>query len=113
MNKKLNKSLRLVCIILLWIVLIVACIRAWNLYQYNKEHPQDRYEWNSLQGPPEEFIIKNSMMVSTRRTVMLGILIAIVWEVLLYFDDPKKHFITYWYHKFKPLLKKMEKLEDE
>ncbi len=99
---------------MLWVVLLVACLRAWNLYQYNKVHPQDRYEWSSMESPPEEYIIKTEMMKSVRRTVILGILIAIGWEVLLYFNDPKKHFVTYLYKKAKPILTKLEdKLEDE
>ncbi len=114
MNKKLNKSLRLVCIIALWLVLIVACLRVYNLYQYNKVHPQDRYEWSSLEAPPEEFIIKSEMMEASRRTVLLGILIAVIWEVLLYFNDPKKHFITYLKEKIEPILEKAgDKLEKE
>ena len=57
MNKKLNKSLRLVCVIALWLVLIVACLRAYNLYQYDKVHPQKEYSWSSWSLPPEEFTI--------------------------------------------------------
>ncbi len=114
MNKKLNKSLRLVCIIALWIVLIVACLRAYNLYSYNKVHPQKEYRWSSLDSPPEEFVIKSEMMDAARRTVLLGILIAIVWEVLLYFNDPPKHFFTYLKKKLGPIMKKVEdKMEDE
>ena len=114
MNKKLNKSLRVVCIITLWVVLVVACFKVYELYQYNKLHPQDRYEWASFQAPPKEFIIKRDMMNDSRNTVILGVLIAIVWEVLLYFNDPKKHFVTYLYGKVKPLLKKIEdNIEDE
>ncbi|KKM71227.1 hypothetical protein LCGC14_1432800 [marine sediment metagenome] len=114
MNKKLNKSLRLVCIIALWVVLIVASYKAYNLYQYNKLHPQKQYEWNSLGGPPEEFIIKKDMMQSTRLTIVLGILVAVIWEVLLYFNDPKKHFATYLINKIEPLMGKVDdKLEDE
>ena len=114
MNKKLNKSLRLVCIIALWLVLIVACLRAYNLYSYNKIHPQKEYTWSSFEAPPEEFIIKNELMKSTRSIILWGILIAVVWEVLLYFNDPKKHFITYLYRKAKPLMDKFEdKMEDD
>ena len=113
MNKKLNKSLRLVCIIALWLVLIVACLRAYNLYQYNKVHPQKEYSWVSWEGPPEEFIIKNEMMKSIKTMFLLGVLIAMIWEVLLYFDDPEKHFVTYWYRKLKPLLDKVEDDEDD
>ncbi len=108
MNKKLNKSLRTITIVMLWLVLIVACLRAYNLYDYNKEHPQERYEWSSWGTPPEEFVIKNTMMKAVRVTVLWGILIAIIWEVLLYFDDPDKHFITWLYNKVKPLLDKIE-----
>ncbi len=108
MNKKLNKSLRLVCVIAIWIVLIVACLRVYNLYSYNKVHPQKEYEWSSLQGPPEEFIIKSEMMEAARRTVILGILIAIIWEALIYFNDPGKHFVTYLYRKIKPILGGLE-----
>ncbi len=113
MNKKLNKSLRVVCVVLLWLVLIVACLRAYNLYQYNKVHPQNRYEWNSLWSPPEEFIIKSEMMKATKNMILLGILIAIIWEGLLYFDDPEKHFVTYWYRKAKPTLKKIANALDD
>ncbi len=114
MNKKLNKSLRMVCIIALWLVLIVACLRTWNLYQYNKLHPQDRYEWTSWESPPEEFIIKSEMMKATKNMILIGILVAIIWEVLLYFDDPKKHFITYISKKIGPKLEKLgENLEDD
>ncbi len=114
MNKKLNKSLRTVCIIALWLVLIVASLRAYNLYSYNKVHPQDRYEWGSLDSPPEEFIIKSEMMKATKNMILIGILVAIIWEVLLYFDDPKKHFTTYWYKKLKPIIEKIgDKLEDD
>ena len=114
MNKKLNKSLRTVCIIALWLVLIVASLRAYNLYSYNKVHPQDRYEWSSLGSPPEEFIIKQEMMKATRNMILIGILFAIIWEVLLYFDDPDKHFVTYVSKKVGPKLKKLtDKLEDD
>ena len=113
MNKKLNKSLRLVCIIAIWLVLIVACLRVWNLYSYNKLHPQNRYEWSSLEVPPEEFIIKSEMMQAAKNTVMLGILIAIIWEGLLYFNDPQKHFVTYIIKKVGPKLEKLgDKIED-
>ena len=54
-----------------------------------------------------------SWMTLLERMSFAGILIAIIWEVLLYFNDPEKHFATYLYEKAKPLLKKMEKLEDE
>ena len=108
MNKKLNKSLRTLCIIALWLVLIVAGLRAYNLYQYNRLHPQSKYEWASYELPPEEFIIKSELMKATKNTMLLGILIAIKWEVLLFFNDPEKHFVTYLYRKVKPLLEKME-----
>ncbi len=110
MNTKLNKSLRILCIVSLWIVLIVSCFKAYDLYQYNNLHPQKEYSWNSLESPPEEYIIKMDMMKSVRGMVLLGILIAIIWEVLLYFNDPKNHFFTYLYGKAKPFL---DKLEDE
>ncbi len=114
MNKKLNKSLRLVCVILLWLVLIVACLRAYNLYQYNKVHPQKEYRWTSWGSPPEEFVVKKEMMKATRNTIMIGVLIAVIWEVLLYFNDPKKHFITYLNDKIGPKIKKItDKLEDD
>ena len=114
MNKKLNKSLRMVCIIALWLVLIVACLRAYNLYQYNKVHPQDIYEWNQLEGPPEEFIIKREMMKATKNMILIGILVAIIWEVLLYFDHPDKHFITYCYRKARPPIKKIwDNMQDD
>ncbi len=114
MNKKLNKLLRALCIVALWIVLIVACFKAYNLYEYNKLHPENEYRWNSLEAPPEEYVMKKDMMKSTKNTINLGILIAIIWEVLLYFNDPKNHFFTYLYKKAKPILEKWgDKLEDE
>ena len=114
MNKKLNKSLRILCIIALWVVLIVASFKAYDLYQYNKLHPQKQYEWNSIGGPPQEFIIKKDMMQSTRRTIILGVLFAMMWEVLLYFDDPKKHFVTYLINKVEPFMDKVsDKFEDD
>ncbi len=114
MNKKLNKTLRVLCIIALWLVLIVACLRAYNLYQYNKLHPQKEYEWGSFEAPPEEFVIKNELMKSTRNMIVLGVLIAIIWEVLLFFDDPEKHFATYLYRKANPILEKIDDvLEDD
>ncbi len=113
MNKKLNKWLRLVCIIALWSVLIVASFRAYNLYQYNKLHPQNEYSWNPLYGPPQEFIIKSEMMNETKNIILWGILIAVIWEGLLYFNDPKKHFLTYCYRKLKPIMKKIESEDDE
>ncbi len=114
MNKKLNKLLRALCIVALWIVLIVSCFKAYDLYQYNNLHPQKEYSWNSFDSPPEEYIIKMDMMKSVRGMVLWGILIAIIWEVLLYFNDPGKHFFTYLWRKAKPILDKMgDKLEDE
>ena len=114
MNKKLNKTLRTITIVVLWLVLIVASLRAYNLYSYNKLHPQDRYEWNSWESPPEEFIIKREMMKAAKNMILIGILIAIIWEGLLYFDDPDKHFITYISNKIGPKLKKLgDKLEDD
>ena len=114
MNKKLNKSLRAVCILALWVVLIVACMRAYNLYQYNKLHPQKEYSWNSFGSPPEEYVIKKEMMNGARNIIMLGVVIAIIWEVLLYFDDPKSHFVTYINKKIKPTLEKIgDKIDDD
>ena len=118
MNKKLNKYLRLACVIALWLVLIVACLRAYNLYQYNKLHPQNEYSWTIndpfSSGPPEEYIIKMEMMEATRNMILIGVLFAIIWEVLLFFDDPEKHFATYWYRKTRPVIEKIgSKLEDD
>ncbi len=103
MNKKLNKSLRTVCIIVLWLVLIVAAYSAYNLYQYNRLHPNNKYEWNEWEGPPEEYIIKTKMMRDSKNIIILGVVLAIIWEVLLYVDDPEKHFITYWNNKLKEM----------
>ncbi len=113
MNKKLNKSLRTLCIITLWVVLIVACYKAYGLYEYNKLHPQQEYSWASFEVPPGEYIIKRDMMKSTRNIILLGILVAIIWEVLLYFDDPKKHFVTYLIDKAKPIMDKINKEVEE
>ncbi len=114
MNKKLNKSLRTICVIALWLVLIVASLRAYNLYTYNKLHPQNTYEWVLWGDPPEEFIIKSEMMKATKNMILIGILIAIIWEGLLYFGDPNKHFITYIIKKVVPKLEKLgDKLEDD
>ncbi len=113
MNKKLNKTLRTLCIVSLWIVLIVASYKAYNLYEYNKLYPQKEYTWSSFEGPPKEFTIKNDMMKSIKNTIQLGILIAIIWEVLLYFNNPEGHFITYLNKKLKPIMDKLNKLEDE
>ena len=48
------------------------------------------------------------MMKGTKRTIILGALIAVIWDVLLYFNDPNNHFVTYLYRKAKPLLDKIE-----
>ncbi len=114
MNKKLNKILRSLCILALWLVLITASYRAYSLYQYDRLHPQKEYTWSSFEGPPLEFTTKQEMMLATKTPILWGILIAIIWEVLLYFDDPKKHFITYLGKKFGPTFEKWDsKLEDD
>lgn len=114
MNKKLNKSLRILTILILWGILILASYKAYGLYQYNKLHPQKEYSWQSFELPPEEFVIKNDMMKSTKNVVLLGMLVAIIWEVLLYFDDPEKHFITGVWEKVKPIMKKVgDNIEDD
>ena len=108
MNNKLNKILRTITIVMLWLVLIVAMFKAWDLYQYNKLHPQQEYSWSSMEAPPEEVIIKSNLMKSTKNMILLGILLAIIWEVLLYFNDPEVHFITPIIKKIKPMIEKIE-----
>ena len=114
MNKKILKIGMNCCIIAMWIVIIIGIYQAVGIYNYFQEHPQKEFEWSRLEAPPQELLIKSSMINAAKMTIWIGMLFAAIFYTLDYFRDKENHFVTYLIEKVGPAFEKLgDKLEDD
>ena len=108
MKKKLLKIGMNICIVLMWIVIIIGIYQAVEIYNYFQEYPQKEFEWAPHEQPPQELLIKISMINAAKRTIWIGLLFATIFYTLAYLRDKENHFVTFLRNKIGPFLKNLE-----
>ena len=108
MKKKILKIGMNICIVFMWIIIIIGVYQAVNIYKYFQEYPQKEFKWRTYESPPQELLIKSSMINEAKRTIWIGLLFAAIFYTLDYFRDKENHFVTMIHRKIKPYLDKIE-----
>ena len=88
------------------LVLIVAVMSFFNLYNYQAEHPEVEYQAAVYSELPQEAQVKMKMINEVRTYLLWGVALAVAFMVLEYYQDPKDHWAT-------TLMKKFREVEDD
>lgn len=110
-RKKMKKVkiMKKIFVVLLWIVCLYGSYHAYLLYDYDKEHPQKEYKTGIDGKLPDEAVVKIDMYNYVKNIILIGLGFVVIYFVLDYKDDPKRHFITLIVNKFEKYTKEDEK----
>jgi hypothetical protein len=119
MKQTIIKSGKILCKLIIIIIAGMCLYQGYIIYEYNSEHPQSKYEYNThdvylshddvnnvtivSEGMPPELKHKLDLAKKANRTLTAGVFVGFLFLLLEFGEDPKKHIFTKWYKKLKDI----------